>query len=138
MAQYWLLKTEPDTYSFDDLEKDKKTNWNGVRNYQARNFLREIKKNDLALIYHSGKDKCVIGVSQISKPAYPDLDPQKKGDWVQVDLKVHERLKSSVSLAKIKATPTLKDLPLIKQSRLSVMPITEKHFKEIIKLGKSS
>lgn len=134
MAQHWLLKTEPETYSFAQLLKDKKTNWNDVRNFQARNYLRQIKKGDLALIYHSGDDKAVVGVAEIVKEAYPDIDPEG-GDWVQVDLKPVEALKTPVKLSQIKATKTLQEMPLIRQSRLSVMPITEAHYKTILKLG---
>jgi predicted RNA-binding protein with PUA-like domain len=132
---FWLLKTEPGTYSFSQLLKDGKTNWNGVRNFQARNNLKSIKKGDIALIYHSGDDKSVVGVARVVREAYPDPDPKKKGDWVQVDLEPVEALKEPVALAELKATRELKDLPLIKQSRLSVMQITGDHYKRILKLG---
>jgi predicted RNA-binding protein with PUA-like domain len=135
MAQYWLLKTEPQTYSFSRLLKDRKTNWNGVRNFQARNFIREMQKGDLALIYHSGDDKCVVGISEVTREAYPDHDPEKPGDWVQVDLKPVKELGQTVSLKEIKSTPALADIPLIKQSRLSVMPISKKHYDTLVKLG---
>ena len=132
---YWLLKTEPETYNFDQLIKQKKTNWDHVRNYQARNYIREIKKDDLALIYHSGDDKAVVGIAKIVKEAYPDIDPEG-GDWVQVDLVPVEALANRVELKTIKSTKELLDMPLIKQSRLSVMPITATHFKKILQLGK--
>jgi predicted RNA-binding protein with PUA-like domain len=131
---YWLLKSEPGTYSFADLIKDGKTNWNGIRNFQARNHLRSVKKGDLALIYHSGDDKAVVGISEVVKEHYPDVDPEG-GDWVQIDLKALRSFKEPVPLAKIKAEPALKDLPLIRQSRLSVMPITSAHYKTLLKLG---
>lgn len=134
MAAYWLLKSEPETYSFSQLEKDKKTNWDHVRNYQARNFLRQVKKGDLALIYHSGDDKAVVGIAECVKEAYPDIDPEG-GDWVQIDLKPVEKLKTPVTLATIKATASLKEIPLIKQSRLSCMPVTKAHFDTLKKLG---
>lgn len=133
-VSYWLLKTEPETYSFEQLLKDKKTNWNDVRNYQARNNLRKIAKGDLALIYHSGDQKAVVGVAKAVKEAYPDIDPEG-GDWVQVDIAPIEALSKPVRLAEIKAAKTLSDLPLIKQSRLSVMPITKQHFKAILEMG---
>jgi predicted RNA-binding protein with PUA-like domain len=131
----WLFKTEPDTYSFETLAKEKKTPWNGVRNFQARNFLNEAKKGDFALIYHSGKDKAVVGVAQILKGAYPDPDPKKKGDWVQLDIGYALKLKKPVTLAAMKATPALKGLMLIKQSRLSCMPVGDSEFKTILQLG---
>ncbi len=134
-TSYWLLKTEPGTYSFKQLQKDESTNWSGVRNFQARNNIREMKEGDIALIYHSGDERAVVGIAQVSRAPYPDLDPKKPGDWVQVDLVPTRPLKRSVSLTEIKATPALATLPLIKQSRLSVMPITKAHFDKIVKLG---
>ena len=134
MPKHWLMKTEPSTYSFETLLKVGKTNWNNVRNYQARNFLRQIKKGDLVLIYHSGDEKAVVGVAEIIQEAYADRDPDG-GDWVQVDLKKVARLKKSVPLAQIKGSPTLNELLLVKQSRLSVMPVGEKEYRALIKLG---
>jgi len=134
---YWLLKTEPNTYSFATLLKEKRTNWNDVRNYQARNYLKKMVKGDIALIYHSGDVKAVVGVSEIVKEAYPDVD-EDGGDWVQVDLKVLEALKQPVPLTQIKSTETLKDMPLIRHTRLSVMPISEAHYKTLKKLGGSN
>lgn len=135
MAQHWLLKTEPSTYSFETLLKEGKTNWNGVRNFQARNNLRKIQKGDLALIYHSGDDKAVVGVARALGEAYRDSDPEG-GDWSQVDLKAVEPLKRPVQLVEIKKNKKLADLPLIRQSRLSVMPITALHYDEIIKMSR--
>lgn len=132
---YWLFKSEPGTYSFDQLIQDRKTNWNGVRNFQARNFLQKVAPGDLALIYHSGDDKAVVGVAKVSKGPYPDLDPKKPGDWVQIDLVPEQKLASPVTLKTLKATPALKDMLLIKQSRLSCMPISAKHFEQILKMG---
>jgi predicted RNA-binding protein with PUA-like domain len=136
MPQYWLFKTEPETYSFAQLLKDGKTNWNGVRNFQARNFLLKAEKGDQAIIYHSGDDKCVVGIAKVIKAAYPDLDPEKPGDWVQIDLAPVEEFNRTISLKEIKATPALADMLLIKQSRLSCMPISAKHFETLVKLGK--
>lgn len=133
----WLFKSEPGTYSIDDLARDKKTAWNGVRNFQARNFLNEAKKGDFALIYHSGDDKAVVGVARVIKEGYPEPDPKKKGDWVQIDVQYAMKLKNPVELARIKATPALKNLMLIKQSRLSCMPVTSAEFKTILELGGS-
>ena len=134
---YFLFKTEPHTYSFETLMREKKTNWDQVRNFQARNVLNTCAKNDFALIYHSGDEKSVVGVAQITQEAYPDLDPEKKGDWVQVDLKYAIKLQAPVSLAQIKSVETLHSLPMIKQSQLSCMPIEKSAFEKILKLGKS-
>jgi predicted RNA-binding protein with PUA-like domain len=133
----WLLKSEPEVYSIDQLQKDKKTNWDHIRNFQARNYLRQMKKGDTALIYHSGDERQVVGIAEVIREAYPDLDQDygPEGDWSQVDLKFVKKFPKPVTLAVIKATPSLKDLPLIKQSRLSTMPISEKHFETLCKLG---
>jgi predicted RNA-binding protein with PUA-like domain len=134
---YWLCKTEPETYSFDQLRKDKKTNWNDVRNYQARNNLRKMTKGDLVLIYHSGDDKSVVGIAKVVREAYADVDPDG-GDWAQVDLEAVQPFKNPVSLKRIKSTKSLGELPLIRQSRLSVMPITSKDFEMLVKLSESA
>ena len=134
---YWLLKTEPETYSFAQLLKDKKTNWDHVRNYQARNFLRTAARGDVALIYHSGDDKSVVGIAEVVREAYPDPDPEKAGDWVQIDVKALEAFPRAVPLKEIKSTPVLATLPLIKQSQLSCMPITQQHFETLVKLGQA-
>lgn len=134
---HWLFKTEPETYSFAQLLKDGKTNWNGVRNFQARNFLMKAQAGDQALIYHSGDDKCVVGIAKVVKAAYPDPDPKKPGEWVQIDLAPVEKLSRPISLKEIKTTPALSDLPLIKQSRLSCMPIPAKSFEALVKMGRT-
>ena len=134
---FWLFKSEPDTYSFETLAKEKKTAWNGVRNFQARNFLRECQKGDYAFIYHSGKEKSVVGVCKVLKEGYPELDPKKKGDWVQLDVGFALHVKTPVTLATIKKTPALKNISLIKQSRLSCMKVSEKEFQTILELGDS-
>lgn len=133
-TSYWLLKTEPETYNFEQLLKDKRTNWNDVRNYQARNNLRKMLVGDIALIYHSGDDKAVVGIAKVVRLAYPDIDSEG-GDWSQVDIAAVERLEIPVKLAVLKSTKALADLPLIKQSRLSVMPITPLHFEAILALA---
>lgn len=135
MPKYWLCKTEPETYSFEQLMKDKRTNWNDVRNYQARNNLRNMAQGDIVLVYHSGSVKAVVGVAKVVREAYPDIDVEDGSEWTQVDLEASEKLKRIVPLAEIKVTELLADLPLIKQSRLSVMPITKTHFDTIIKLS---
>ena len=137
MASHFLLKSEPSVYPIDQLKKDKKTNWDHVRNYQARNVLNACKKGDLALIYHSNDERAVVGVAKVVKEAYPDLDPEMKGDWVQIDVGFVLKLKTPVTLATLKSTASLKELPLIKQSRLSCMAIKAKEFETILKLGDS-
>ncbi len=137
MSNYWLFKSEPETYSFQTLAKEKKTTWNGVRNFQARNFLRQCKKGDFAFIYHSGKEKAVVGVCRILKDGYLELDPKKPGEWTQLDVAYALQLKSPVSLAMIKKTPALKTMPLIKHTRLSCMPVDEKEFKTILEMGEA-
>jgi predicted RNA-binding protein with PUA-like domain len=133
--KYWLFKTEPSTYSFKQLEKDRKTNWNGVRNFQARNFLKQVALGDQALIYHSGDDKAVVGIAEVIRSGYPDLDPEMPGEWVQIDLKFKEAFSHPVTLKEMKAHPALTDLLLIKQSRLSCMSVAASDFKLICKLG---
>lgn len=134
-VSYWLIKQEPETYSWDDFVRDGGTMWDGVRNYQARNSLKEMKKGDRALFYHSGKEPGVVGIAEVTRPAYPD--PTTDDDrWVVVDFKPVEELKHQVSLASIRESSALTDLPLLKQSQLSVMSITAKHFNTITKMGK--
>ena len=131
--QYWILKTEPNTYSYDDLVKDKKTFWDGIRNYQARNNLKLMKKGDLCLIYHSVGPKEIVGIAKVVKEFYQD--PSTTDDrWVVVDIKAEKKLKKPLHLEVMKNHPTLKDIILVKQSRLSVSPIEEREYKEIIKL----
>ena len=135
MSRYFLLKTEPGVYSFETLKKEKKTNWDHVRNYQARNVLNECAKGDYALIYHSNEEKAVVGIAEVTKTAYPDPDPEHKGDWVQIDLKYSRAFKESIPLSVIKTTAALKNVPLIKQSRLSCMEISAKEFETFLKMG---
>lgn len=134
---YWLVKSDPETYSFFDLVKDGSTSWDGVRNYAARNFLRDMKKGDKVLVYHSGGESCVIGLASVSKDPY--LDPTFNGDtWLSVELKAGKKLKQSVTLAEIKKETVLKEIPLIKISRLSVMPITKIHYDKIMEMSLTS
>lgn len=137
MPKTFLLKSEPEVYSIDRLMREKKTNWDHVRNFQARNVLRSCKVGDLALIYHSNDDRAVVGVSRVVREAYPDPDPEHPGDWSQIDVAFVMKLKQPVTLAEIKKTPELADMPLIKQSRLSCMEIGKKEFELILKLGDS-
>jgi predicted RNA-binding protein with PUA-like domain len=128
---HWLLKTEPGTYSWDDLVRDKKTGWDGVRNFQARNNLKAMKKGDQAFIYHSGEEKSIIGIAKITKEGFPD--PKDK-DWVAVEIAPVKKLKNPVSLAQIKSDKRLSSMVLVKASRLSVQPVKEAEFSLIITL----
>ncbi len=129
---YWLVKTEAGTYSWDDLEKDKKTTWDGVRNFQARNHLKSMKKGDRVFIYHSGEEKAIIGIANVIKEFFPD---PKDRDWVVVDLGVDLKLKKPVSLAQVKATKSLAGMVLVKNSRLSVQPVQQEEFDIVIRLA---
>jgi len=134
MPSHWLVKSEPSAYSWEDLVKEGKTPWTGVRNFQARNNLRAMKKGDLVLFYQSVTDPSVRGVTKVVKEAYPDATA-KEGDWSCVDLEKVKPLPSPVTLAEIKADPSLAEIALIKQSRLSVMPVTKKEYSRILSLG---
>jgi predicted RNA-binding protein with PUA-like domain len=133
-SQYWLVKSEPESYSWDDLVKDGKTAWTGVRNYQARNNLRAMKKGDLVLFYHSVSDKEVIGIAKVASEAYADKTA-REGDWSCVDLAPSKPLKKRLHLDQIKSDPTLKEMALVKNSRISVTPVTEAQFKRILELA---
>ena len=116
---YWMVKQEPEAYSFDDLKRDGRTDWTGVRNFQARNNLRQMKVDDRVLFYHSGEQKAVVGIAQVAKAAYPDPTANEE-QWVAVDLKPLKPLREPVSLSTIKAEPELANMLLVRQSRLSV------------------
>lgn len=151
--KYWLVKSEPDIYSIDDLakEKDKTTYWDGVRNYQARNFIRdEMKLGDAVLFYHSNSDPtAVVGVCEVVKEAYPDFtafdpddshyDPKSKKDnpaWMMVDIKLVKKFKTPVTLEEIKNNPKLNNMRLVQRgNRLSVFPVEKNEFDEILKMG---
>lgn len=131
---YWLVKSEPYEFSYDQLVKDKKTMWDGVRNYQARNNLKAMKKGDLVLFYHSNVGKEVVGITEVSKEHYPD--PTADDDkWVVVDIVPVQKLKNTVTLEQVKKDERLENTPLIKQSRLSVMPLKKEEFDVIIELS---
>jgi predicted RNA-binding protein with PUA-like domain len=132
--QHWLVKQEPEKYPWVQFVKDKGTLWDGVRNYQARNNLRAMRKGDLVLFYHSVSEKAVVGVAKVTREAY--LDPTaKEGDWSVVDLKPVKALAAPVTLAQIKAEPKLAGMGLLKQSRLSVSPLSAAEFKRVLKMG---
>jgi len=131
---YWLLKSEPSAYSWDQLVKDKRTNWSGVRNFQAAANLKAMKKGDRAFFYHSGEGKEIVGVAEIVKEAYPDTT-DKSGRFVMVDVIPVEPVKTPVSLASIKATPALKTMPLVRLSRLSVSPVSAEEWRTMAKMA---
>ena len=133
--KYWLVKQEPTAYSWDDFVRDGKTAWTGVRNYQARINLRAMAKGDTVLFYHSVVGKCVMGEATVVKEAYPDATAEE-GDWVCVDLKPVKPLKRPVTHEEIKADKALENFPLIRQSRLSVMPVTAAEHRAILALAK--
>lgn len=130
---YWLVKQEPEKYSFDDLIKDGATDWTGVRNFQARNNLRAMQLGDRVLFYHSVSEKLVVGIAEVSREEYPDPTDEK---WIAVELKPLEKLTNPVSLEKIKAEKMLENLALIKQSRLSVMPLTGSEYEKILEFAR--
>ncbi|MBP9718413.1 EVE domain-containing protein [Candidatus Gracilibacteria bacterium] len=134
--RYWIVKTEPSTYSWETFEKEKSTFWNGVRNYQARNNMRLMKKGDMVLFYHSGDERQIVGIAKVTKEAYPDhtaKDPQ----WCMVDISYVKPLKKPVTLTQVKLVPELKDMKLVKQGRLSVAEVSEKEFQMVLSLGET-
>jgi predicted RNA-binding protein with PUA-like domain len=131
---YWLVKQEPEGYSWDDLVRDRGTEWTGVRNFQARNNLRQMKVGDRVLFYHSGEQKAVVGIAQVAKASYPDPSSDE-AQWVAVDIKPLKPLREPVSLAEIKAEAKLGNMLLVRQSRLSVMPVTREEFETFVALG---
>jgi predicted RNA-binding protein with PUA-like domain len=136
-VNYWIVKSEPDAYSWSDLVKDGRTAWTGVRNFTARNNLRAMKKGDLVFFYHSVTDKQIVGVARVEKTAYPD-PTAREGDWSAVDVAPVRPLKTPVSLVTIKSDKTLKSMLLVRQSRLSVSPVSDEHYERIVELGAGS
>jgi len=131
---YWLVKQEPEDFSWADFVKEKGTAWTGVRNFQARNNLHAMRKGDPVLFYHSGSGKEIVGIARVARAAYPD-PTAADGDWSCVDLKPVKALKRPIPLAVIKADTILRDMALVKQSRLSVMPVSEAQFKGVLHRG---
>ncbi|MGC4022017.1 MAG: EVE domain-containing protein [Cyclobacteriaceae bacterium] len=131
---YWLVKTEPGTYSWDDLIRDKKTTWDGVRNFQARSNLKAMKKGDLVFVYHSGEEKAVIGIAEITKEFFPD--PKDK-EWAAVEIGFKKKLKNPVTLATVKATKKLSNMYLVRAARLSVQAVTKDEFDSVIALSEA-
>ena len=136
MPNYWIVKTEPSTYSFDQLERDATTVWDGVRNNLALKHLREMKRGDRVLVYHSGEEKAVVGLAEVAAEAYPD-PKQKDPKLVVVDLKAAGRLPRPVPLAEIKQEPAFADLALVRIGRLSVAPASAEQFKRLLKMGET-
>ena len=131
---YWLVKSEPEAYSWEQLEKDKQTSWTGVRNYAARLHLRAMKKGDEVLFYHSNEGLDIVGIAKVAKEAYQD--PTTDDDrWVAVDIKAHKKLKKQVPLDTIKKDKRLKDMALVRIGRLSCQPVTEKEWAAIMELA---
>jgi predicted RNA-binding protein with PUA-like domain len=131
---YWLVKSEPETYSWSQFLKDGKTAWTGVRNFAARLNLRAMKSGDRVFFYHSGVEKSVVGLGSVVKEFYPDATTDE-GDWSCVDLAAEKALAKPITLAQVKADKILKEMVLAKQSRLSVSPVTEAQFKQLLKLA---
>jgi len=131
---YWLVKSEPSAYGWEQLEKDKRTDWTGVRNFAARNHLKSMKKGDEVLYYHSNEGLEIVGVAKVSKEAYQD-PTSKEATWVAVELMPHKKLKKAVSLDTVKKDKRLKDMALVRIGRLSVQPVTEKEWNTVMELA---
>jgi predicted RNA-binding protein with PUA-like domain len=134
---YWIMKSDSDTYSWSKLVKEKQAMWDGVRNYLARNNMKAMKLGDVVLFYESGKDKIIVGQCRIVREFYPDPTTEEK-QWVVVDVEPVRALKNPVSLETIKNDAILKDILLVKQQRLSVMPVSKEHFERIIEISEGS
>ncbi|MBC6990645.1 EVE domain-containing protein [Hymenobacter sp. BT491] len=132
---YWLVKSEPEKYSWTDFLRDGYTDWTGVRNYQARNYLQQMQPGDLVLFYHSVSDKTVVGVAAVSKAAAPDATAEPGSGWVAVELQPQEALAHPVTLTRIKQDARLHQIGLLRQSRLSVMPLRPEDFDTVLELG---
>jgi predicted RNA-binding protein with PUA-like domain len=132
---HWLVKSEPSVYSFDALVKDGTTIWDGVRNYAARNNLRAMKKNDEVFYYHSNEGTAIVGIAKVGKEAFQDPTTDEEA-WLAVELKPGKKLKKPVSLAEIKNDARLKDMALVKNSRLSVQPVTDEEWERVLELSK--
>lgn len=130
---YWLMKTEPSTYSWDDLVNDKRTSWTGVRNFAARNHLRAMSKDDQVFIYHSMSDKAIVGIAKVI--SIPYSDPTSVDDWTTVDIAPVKKLLRAVTLTDLKSFPALSEMKLLKIGRLSVSPVTKKEFEAIVKIS---
>jgi len=135
MTNYWLVKSEPDAFSWEQQVTNKVEPWTGVRNHMAKNNLKAMKKGDLAFFYHSNIGKEIVGIVKVAREAYPDPTAES-GDWVCVDMRAVQPVPAPVSLATIKADPRFHDLGLVRLSRLSVVPVSENHWQALCELGK--
>ena len=133
-SRHWLIKEEPESYSWSDLVRDQRTEWTGIRNFQARNNLRAMQVGDQVLFYHTGKEKAVVGIAQVIRGAYADPSA-KEEQWVAVDIKPVRKLDQPVTLAAMREEKDLAHLALIRQSRLSVVPLTPDEFSVIVRMG---
>jgi len=131
---YWLAKSDPDTYGWSDLVRDGRTSWDGVRNYKARNYIRAMKPGDQVLFYHSGEEKSVVGAMKVLSAAYPDRTAEEE-IWSAIDVAPAWTLKKPVALSTIKAEPALREIHLVRVARLSVMPLEKEEFRTIVSLG---
>lgn len=134
--KYWLIKSDPDSYGWKDLDKEKKTDWTGVRNFAARLHLRAMQKDDLVLFYHSQKSQSIVGICKVTKEAFDDPTAKEAG-WIAVELTAVKVMQLPVALAEIKKDKRFKDFPLVKISRLSVMPVSASEFEGILEMGKT-
>jgi predicted RNA-binding protein with PUA-like domain len=132
---YWLMKQEPSEWGWDDLVAEGESYWDGVRNHQAAANLRAMKKGDLAFFYHSVDEKRIVGIMKVTREAYPDPTAEKDSKWVVVDVKPVKAVKSPVTLADIKADDRFADFALVRQSRLSVVPVSDDHWKMLCEMG---
>lgn len=132
---HWLVKSEPETYSWADLVRDRRTDWTGVRNFAARLHLKGMAVGDEVFFYHSGEARSIVGLAKVTKPFFPDTTADEEG-WVAIELVPVKPLPNPVTLAAIKAVPALKDMKLVRESRLSVSPVTPAEFAQILKLAK--
>jgi predicted RNA-binding protein with PUA-like domain len=131
---YWLVKTEPETFSWDDLVRDKKTTWDGVRNFQARSNIKAMKKGDLVFVYHTGEEKSVVGIAEITKEFFPD---PKDTVWSAIEIGPKKKLKKPISLAMIKADKRLSSMVLVRAARLSVQPVKKEEFDYVIAMSEA-
>lgn len=132
MKNYWIVKSEPESYSWDDLASKSEEVWDGVRNFQARNFLRQMKIGDMVLFYHSGKAKEIVGIAEVSQAGFADLNDEL---WIAVKLKAKQPLNNPVTLGDIKEVNGLSELPMLRQSRLSVSPLSKIEFQLLLKMS---
>ena len=133
---FWLVKTEPEEYPWERLEQEQKTLWTGVRNFQARNYLREMRPGDIVFVYHSGEERMIIGLARVLAEAVPDPTAEK-GEWVSIEIEAFKPLERVVSLEEIRNTHGLSVMPLVSQSRLSVHPVTDAQSEMLLKIAKT-